>query len=51
MKDMGLPLEMTPNYDDFSCQVRANIPCYILMALNVQCSLEAQSDGDFVACV
>ncbi len=19
-KDMGLPLEMTPNYDDFSCQ-------------------------------
>lgn len=21
MKDMGLPLEMTPNYEDFSCQV------------------------------
>lgn len=22
MKDMGLALEMTPNYEDFSCQVR-----------------------------
>ena len=22
-EDMGLPLTMTPNYDDFSCQVRA----------------------------
>lgn len=24
MKDMGLPLEMTPNYEDFSCQFSFN---------------------------
>lgn len=34
MKDMGLPLEMTPNYDDFSCQVSYYVfGCYLVFTM------------------
>ena len=34
-KDMGLALEMTPNYEDFSCQVRVSSDPYGMVAASI----------------
>lgn len=48
MKDMGLPLEMTPNYDDFSCQFsfgKTPVPQAEDEAFSVTCFAQCPSKG------